>query len=138
VRDGDPVADPRRRGFPLHDDVDEGLLIQEYVEGDAASASVISTASDARTVAVNEQLLGVRDLGQLEPFGYCGNITPLEASEAVVERCREVAEEVVEHFRLVGSNGVDLVITGEGVPEVIEVNPNPDISPQSGMNRGGK
>lgn len=101
----------------------ERFLIQEYVEGKAGSASVISTASEARTLTVNEQLLGMRDLGQQEPFGYCGNIVPLEASENVAKRCREVAEKVIKHYRLVGSNGVDFVITKEGVPKVIEVNP---------------
>lgn len=101
----------------------ERFLVQEYVEGKAASASIISTGSEARTLTVNEQLLGMRGLGQPEPFGYCGSVTPLEASGAVAERCREVAERVVEHYRLVGSNGVDLVITEEGVPEVVEVNP---------------
>lgn len=105
------------------DSFGERFLIQEYVEGKATSTAVISTATNTRTVAVNEQFLGLRSLGQLEPFGYCGNITPLEASEAVAERCREAAEKVVEHYRLVGSNGVDILITEEGMPKVIEVNP---------------
>lgn len=101
----------------------ERFMIQEYVEGRAASASVISIASKARTLTVNEQLLGKRNLGQREPFGYCGNVVPLEMSRLVVEKCREIAEKVVHHYHLIGSNGVDFVVTKEGLPKVIEVNP---------------
>ena len=99
------------------------FLIQEYIEGKAASASVISTMEDARTLTVNEQLLGRRSLGQSETFGYCGNIVPLEISKSVVELCKKTSEKVVRHFHLLGSNGVDFIIDKRGFPKIVEVNP---------------
>lgn len=101
----------------------EKFMIQQYIEGIAASASVMSTTSVARTLTLNEQLLGDRNLGQREPFGYSGNVVPLKLPRPIIERCKEAVERVVNHFHLVGSNGVDFVITSEGQPKVVEVNP---------------
>lgn len=99
------------------------LLIQEFVNGKAASASLISSKGKAVTLTINEQLLGMRSLGQREPFGYCGNIVPLSADQPIIDRCECVAERVVTDFRLIGSIGVDFVITNDGTPKVVEVNP---------------
>jgi len=101
----------------------EKVLIQEYVSGIPASASLISSTNGAVILTVSEQLLGLNELGQEEPFGYCGNVVPLVAIRAVADRCKRTAERIAAHFGLVGSNGIDLVISKEGVPYVIEVNP---------------
>jgi hypothetical protein len=100
-----------------------GILLQEYVLGTHASASVMSVPGKAMTLAVSEQLLGRPEVGQREPFGYCGNIVPLSAPTQIMDKCRDVAERVVSHFGLIGTNGVDLVVSKEGTPHVIEVNP---------------
>jgi predicted ATP-grasp superfamily ATP-dependent carboligase len=101
----------------------QGVVIQEYIQGIAASVSVISSKNGSSALTVNEQLIGLSEFGQKEPFGYCGNIVPLEASEDIISRCRGLAERVVLDFELVGSNGVDLVISDCGIPYVVEVNP---------------
>jgi predicted ATP-grasp superfamily ATP-dependent carboligase len=102
---------------------DDEILIQEYISGTPTSVSLISSATTAFSLTVNEQLLGIHEFGQLEPFGYCGNVVPHLAGEPVIQECRRVAERVALHFGLIGSNGVDLVISEEGVPYVVEVNP---------------
>jgi len=99
----------------------EKILIQELVMGEHASSSVISTKNEARALTINEQILGSTKLGQFEPFGYCGNLVPISTPDPI-EYCRSVAEKVVSHFGLVGSNGVDFVIS-QDTPFVIEVNP---------------
>jgi len=101
----------------------KGYLVQEYISGIPASVSLISTSKDVAVLSVNEQLLGVRRLGMLSPFGYCGNIVPLSSSMQVLKSCKTVAERIISHFGLVGSNGVDFVVSKEGTPFVIEVNP---------------
>ncbi len=103
--------------------LDEKVLIQEYISGTPASASLISSPKGATTLTLNEQLIGRRELGPRDPFGYCGNVVPLLAPEEVVEKCKGIVERVAQHFNLLGSNGVDLVISEKGVPHVIEVNP---------------
>ena len=65
----------------------------------------------------------MREVGQREPFGYCGNIIPLSAIKAVADVCEDIVEKIVLRFGLVGSNGIDLVISKDGTPYVIEVNP---------------
>lgn len=103
--------------------VNKKVLIQKYISGTHASASLISSINGAITLTLNEQLIGMQEFGQREPFGYCGNVVPLSAPRRVVEECNSMVERVAQHFGLVGSNGVDLVLSKEGVPYVIEVNP---------------
>ncbi len=103
--------------------IDQNVLIQEYVSGTPASVSLISSTTETITLTLNEQLLGVGEVGQEEPFGYCGNVVPFLATTALVEKCVSVAEKITSSYGLVGSNGVDLVISKEGLPYVVEVNP---------------
>jgi predicted ATP-grasp superfamily ATP-dependent carboligase len=103
--------------------LDGKTIIQEYISGIAASASLISSTKGAITLILNEQLLGMSKMGQREPFGYCGNVVPLQVNKAVADICKGIVERVASHFNLVGSNGIDFVISKEGVPYVVEVNP---------------
>ena len=96
----------------------EDMLIQDFISGTAASVSVLSTKNEARAIAINEQLIGIPWLTEL-PFAYCGNITLYETPYA--EKMCEMAEELVMEFGLVGSNGVDFIISNSG-PVVIEIN----------------
>ncbi|MDH5461872.1 MAG: ATP-grasp domain-containing protein [Candidatus Bathyarchaeota archaeon] len=112
-----------KRAFREASFLDEKVLIQKYISGIHASASLISSIKGVVTLTVNEQLIGMQELGQREPFGYCGNMVPLSVSRSVVDECKSVVGWIAQHFGLVGSNGVDLVISRQGVPYVIEVNP---------------
>ena len=94
------------------------MLIQEYLEGTPASVSVISTREGAVALAVNEQLIGTPWLTR-DRFAYCGNITPFESEYN--EEMREIAVQLIMKLGLIGSNGVDFLITENG-PVVIEVN----------------
>jgi hypothetical protein len=97
------------------------FLYQEYIKGEHASVSVISTKEDAISVCVNEQLIGLDSLCYSgRPFVYCGNISPFITKFS--EKMCEISEFLVKEFGLVGSNGVDFVVT-EDEPFVIEVNP---------------
>lgn len=96
------------------------FIVQEYLQGTFASVSVLSTGEDAVALTVNEQLIGVPWLGAIQPFRYCGNITPLDTKHSG-KMCR-IAETLVLELGLIGSNGVDFIITKDG-PVVLEVNP---------------
>ena len=112
-----------KRAFRDASFLDEKVLIQEYISGIHASASLISSIKGVVALTVNEQLIGMQEFGQRAPFGYCGNVVPLSVSRSVANECKSVVGGVAQHFGLVGSNGVDLVISRQGVPYVIEVNP---------------
>jgi len=99
--------------------VAEELIIQDFLEGIPSSVSLLSTKSQALAVAVNEQLIGIPWLSRL-PFAYCGNVTPFRTKHA--EEMEALAEELVLELGLLGSNGVDFLVTEKG-PVVLEVNP---------------
>ncbi|MCZ7393059.1 MAG: ATP-grasp domain-containing protein [Candidatus Methanoperedens sp.] len=95
------------------------FIAQEFLEGIPCSASIISNGDDAVVVAINEQLIGVPWLTRL-PFAYCGNITPFDTKyrNEMIRHARQITLE----FGLLGSNGVDFILTDKGIT-VIEVNP---------------
>lgn len=94
-------------------------LLQEYIKGTVTSVSIISTGKKAVAIAVNEQLAGIDTLTGM-PFAYCGNITPYISEYN--DWMRETSMNLAKELALVGSNGVDFIITDKG-PVVLEVNP---------------
>ncbi|MFY9199936.1 MAG: ATP-grasp domain-containing protein [Methanosarcina flavescens] len=98
---------------------EQTVVIQEFLEGIPSSVSLLSTKNEALSVAVNEQLIGIPWLSRL-PFAYCGNITPFTTDQA--EEMEALAEELVLEFKLLGSNGVDFLVSKKG-PAVLEINP---------------
>ncbi len=96
------------------------FVIEEYIRGLDASSSVLSTGKQATTLTVNEQLLGLRYLGPMKRFSFCGSVTPLKSAYA--QEIEAVSESIAINFGLIGSNGIDFVIGPDG-PVVIEINP---------------
>lgn len=95
------------------------FIVQEFVRGIPCSVSLICSEEQALAIALNEQLIGIPWLTRI-PFAYCGNITPFYSrfNDVIVE----YAETIAKEFKLLGSNGVDFILTENG-PVVIEVNP---------------
>lgn len=97
--------------------IEEDLIAQELIIGRPASVSVIGNGREARAIAVNEQLIGLSWAGA-KGFRYSGNITPLAPPQCGIA---QMAEEIIAKLGLVGSNGVDFLLTENG-PVVVEVN----------------
>jgi len=106
-----------RVGMGMKEGIEEGLIAQELIIGRAASGSVIGCGREARAIAVNEQLIGVSWAGA-KGFRYSGNITPLASPQCGIG---PMAEEIIRALGLMGSNGVDFLLTEKG-PVVVEVN----------------
>ncbi|MCM1987308.1 ATP-grasp domain-containing protein [Methanococcoides seepicolus] len=94
------------------------IMVQEFLSGFPASVSLIANGTNSVPLAANEQLIGVPWLSSL-PFSYCGNITPYRTP--YTGQMYEISEKLAENFGLVGSNGVDFLLTDKG-PFVIELN----------------
>lgn len=116
-------AQELKRDYQRNSMENEEILIQEYVKGVDASASVISTGSKSQVLCLTEQVIGDSRLGQRESFGWCGNIVPLDVPEEKAQESIDSVKLVVESFNLVGSNGVDFILSDSGMPYIIEVNP---------------
>jgi len=109
--------------FPITSQSGGKIIVQKFIEGVHASISILAGESGVRVLSINEQLLGLPSVFQHEPFGYCGNIVPLKVDGSIFDKCKAIAEKIASHFSLIGSNGIDIVISSNGVPYVIEVNP---------------
>ena len=101
----------------MHEGIEDDLIAQELIIGCPASVSVIGSGQAARAIAVNEQLIGLSWAGA-KGFRYSGNITPLAPPQCGIG---QMAEEIIAKLGLVGSNGVDFLLTEKG-PVVVEVN----------------
>jgi len=120
-----------------------GLLIQEYISGINISSSVLSTQNESKTLVTSNMLTDL-DFGT-KSFKYCGNIVPfninncyinkkdsnlnnshlsLEKEERIIKNIKINSEYLISDLKLIGSNGVDMVID-ENSDEIyiIEVNP---------------
>lgn len=121
-----PIHGSGGYGIRQMEDFDEDFVLSNYIlqeelNGLNVSASVLSTGSESQTIITSQQIIGDTQLCQREPYGYCGNIVPL-IHEDIAEKISKAAEEIVEHLKLIGSNGVDFILK-DGELYVIEVNP---------------
>ena len=132
----------------------ENYILQEYIEGENVSSSVLSTKDEARNL-INTRLITANDLGN-DDYAYVGNIVPLDENSFNVlnfenkittansknktpanskkygkneiadlnKEMKEVSEDLIKEFKLIGSNGVDFKIdTQKEDLKIIEVNP---------------
>lgn len=91
-------------------------IVQEYIEGTAASASILCAGGRARALSLNGQ-----DVHADRSFSYTGGHVPLrhsQADEALAVACQ--ACELIPG--LAGYVGVDLILSDRG-PLVVEINP---------------
>jgi predicted ATP-grasp superfamily ATP-dependent carboligase len=95
------------------------FVAQELIRGAAASVSLISTGSDARSISLNLQDVTIEAPDAIS--SYNGGLVPFDHSLRL--GAFAVAEKIVKSFRdLRGYVGVDLVLTEEEAV-AIEVNP---------------
>ncbi|MBP2046211.1 ATP-grasp domain-containing protein [Methanobacterium aggregans] len=118
-----PISGSGGVGILNLEDADEtcditSSVLQEIVEGESVSASVMAGADGAQTILTSQQIIGDEGLGQMEPYGYCGNMAP----HSLPLEISRIAEEVVEALKLTGSNGVDMIRSHDET-HIIEVNP---------------
>ena len=108
----------------LNNKSDGEWIIQEYVPGTSASISIIADGTKSEILSLNEQLLGIKEFGQREEFGFSGNIVPLEITGNLLQRCEDLTNRIVKKFGLKGSNGIDIIISDQSEEiNIIEVNP---------------
>ncbi len=99
------------------------LLMQELIDGIDASVSVLSSEKDAMAVSLNEQLIGLPELGKGRTKAYCGNIVPLSIQKKQGLQIAQISENMALDLGLIGSNGFDFVLDKEMTPYFMEVNP---------------
>jgi len=134
-RDGNWILRPRRgtggRGIvPWTEEnqnsptLQEPHLFQKRIDGSPFSAVFIASAvvGDVRFVGMTRQLIGEPACHAAE-FQWCGNIGPIALPVAIENVVRRFGNVLKWKLGLLGLFGVDLIITPEQVPYIIEVNP---------------
>ncbi|MFX1564746.1 MAG: ATP-grasp domain-containing protein [Promethearchaeota archaeon] len=102
---------------------DNPVLIQELIQGTDASVSLLCSGDAAIAVSINEQLIGLAELGKGRTKAYCGNIVPLKAPKIQIKKLVRISELMGTHLELLGSNGIDFVIDHQGTVHFMEINP---------------
>ena len=97
----------------------DDFIVQEFIKGEPASVSVLSTGKKALGISLNRQ--NVKVSGPDQSSSYEGGIVPFE--HPLKDSALALAEKVVESFPgLRGYVGVDIVLAGDRA-FVLDVNP---------------
>lgn len=102
--------------------IENRWLLQEYISGTNLSSSVFGVKGNSHHL-VNSRLLTAHDFKNENNFIYIGNILPLDYGfDDLNKQMKEVSEELIKDFKLIGSNGVDFIANENGL-YIIELNP---------------
>ncbi|OGP88463.1 MAG: hypothetical protein A2156_03275 [Deltaproteobacteria bacterium RBG_16_48_10] len=126
-------------------------LVEEFIDGRELNVSILETNGRIDVLPISEidysefpegipKICGYEAKWMPESLEYQRSkpICPAALEEGVKKQSEQISTQVFRLFRCRDYARVDLRVTPEGKVYVIEVNPNPDISPQSGMTRSIK
>src|SRR5262249_666683 len=109
------------RFFKQLDEAGAGLYLQEFIEGESASAVFAGDGTGARLLGVTRQLVGAGWLNA-GPFRYCGSVGPLPLGRGLQRSLDALGRLLARRAGLRGLFGVDGVLRGSAFWPV-EVNP---------------
>jgi predicted ATP-grasp superfamily ATP-dependent carboligase len=98
-----------------------GTFLQEYIEGETASAVFVAAGGRAMLLGATRQLVG-RDVGIVRPFLYAGSLGPLALEAIEQEALATLGNTLAGRFSLVGLFNVDFVRAASRL-WLLEVNP---------------
>ena len=126
-------------------------LVEEYIEGRELNVSLMETNGSIEVLPVSEidysefpegipRICGYEAKWMPESLEYQHSkpICPAPLREEIRKRIEQISTRAFRLFRCRDYARIDLRVNPEGEIYIIEVNPNPDISPQSGMARSIK
>lgn len=141
----------RERAGALMAEYRQPVLAERYVEGREVNATLIGNGSELQVLPLHE--IDFADMPSDRPrivsyaakwdeahVDYVGTKpVPLrDASPAFVAAVERVARAAWIALGLRDYGRVDLRVDGDGAPWVIDINPNPDISPDAGVTRAAR
>lgn len=145
VRD---AAALRARASAMIAEYDQPVLAERYVEGREINVTLIGNGPGLAVLPLHEIDFGAMPAGRPRIVSYAAKWdeshvdyagtkpVPLRQAEpALVSACEAVARAAWDAHGLRDYARVDLRLDRAGQPWVIDVNPNPDISPDAGVAR---
>jgi len=129
----------------------QSALVEEYIEGRELNVSLMEANGSLEVLPVSEidysefpegipKICGYEAKWMPESleFQHSKPICPAPLREEIRKRIEQISTRAFRLFRCRDYARIDLRVDAEGEIYIIEVNPNPDISPQSGMARSIK
>jgi D-alanine-D-alanine ligase len=138
------AAEALRRAAALSREFQQPCLIQEFLPGREFLAGVI----------LDGQLLPLSEIDWQLPEGWPRILTgeskwmeeslyfrgtpvkcPAEVEDPLAGQLRDLARRAYQALECRDYARVDIRLDGQGAPHILEVNPNPDLSPEAGLAR---
>ena len=148
------VATPaalRKRAGELIAEHDQPVLAERYVDGRELNVTLIGNADDLQVLPLHEidftampadrpRIVSYAAKWDERHVDYAGTKpVPLrDASPALIAAVEHVARGAWAALGLRDYGRIDLRVDASGTPWVIDVNPNPDISPDAGVTRAAR
>ncbi len=88
------------------------VLVQEFIQGEAVSSSLLCNREYTQALSANKQLIGLPEFGAMG-FNYCGNIVPLGSE--LDDLIKEKSARLLSELKLKGSNGVDFILARDSL-----------------------
>lgn len=130
----------------VHEQFDQPALVEQYIDGRELNVSVIDIAGGARTLPVAEIEFVAYPPGKPRIVDYAAKWLPESFEYRNTPRripaaldpaaAAQVQRLALEAWAAVGGRDyarVDFRLAADGRPYVLEVNPNPDLSPDAGF-----
>jgi len=131
----------------LFDNYEQDVLIEEYIEGRELNASILG----GKLLPISEiSFSGLPDnLPKIVTYEakwaansvYYKNSNPIVPADLSKSQIKRIENAALKTYEILGCRDyarVDIRLSSKNVPYVIEVNPNPDISPDSGFIRSAE
>jgi D-alanine-D-alanine ligase len=141
----------RKRARELMADHDQAVLAERYVDGRELNVTLIGNAADLQVLPLHEIDFGAMPAERPRIVSYAAKWderhvdyagtkpVPLRnAGPGLVAAVEGAARGAWEALGLRDYGRIDLRVDAAGAPWVIDVNPNPDISPDAGVARAAR
>lgn len=145
VRD---VVALRARAAAMITEFGQPVLAERFVDGREINVTLIGNGDDLEVLPLHEIDFGAMPAGRPRIVSYAAKweeghvdyagtkpVRLRDASPTLVAACEQVARDAWDAHGLRDYARVDLRVDKAGQPWVIDVNPNPDISPDAGVVR---
>jgi D-alanine-D-alanine ligase len=145
------VRDPaalRKRARDMMLEFEQPVLAERYIDGREINVTLIGNGDTLEVLPLHEIDFAAMPVGRPRIVSYAAKWedthvdyagtkpVPLrDANPALIARCEAAARGAWDSHGLRDYARVDLRVDKEGNPWVIDVNPNPDISPDAGVAR---
>lgn len=138
----------RQRAREVMTELGEAVLAERYIDGREVNVTMVGSGDDVTVMPLHEIDFAAMPADRPRIVSYAAKwdeahvdyvgTKPVPLAGASAEVVAEISRVAVAAFRAVGLRDygrVDLRVDATGVAWVIDVNPNPDISPDSGCSR---